>query len=192
MRDLSEEPLSSDHLVDGALLQVYRDDVRLPDGSTSVREWIRHPGAAAVVPLFENGTTLLVRQFRYPPRRTFLEVPAGKLDEEGEAPETVAARELEEETGWKAARFEPLGALYPGIGYSDEIIHFFLAEGLTEGESSLEEGEFLEVVTMGFEEAVAKARRGEILDMKSCAALLLADAFLRERRSRETDPRKLR
>lgn len=194
MVDLTEETLSSEQLLDGKLLKVYRDDVRLSDGSTSVREWIRHPGASAVVPLFEDGSTLLVRQFRYPPRRTFLEVPAGKLDHEGEAPEVVAARELEEETGWKAERFEHLGSLYPGIGYSSEVIHVFLAEGLTEGRRELEEGEVLEVETRGFEEAVAMARRGEIQDMKSCAALLLADAFLKHRRSTNAtaDVRKLR
>ena len=192
MDHLAEEKITSEHLVDGKLLQVYRDDVRLPDGSTSIREWIHHPGASAVVPLFEDGSTLLVRQFRYPPRRTFLEVPAGKLDREGEAPEAVAARELEEETGWKAERFTSLGSFYPGIGYSNEVIYIYLAEGLTEGRRELEEGEFMDVVTMGFAEAVAKAQRGEILDMKSLTALLLADAFLKHRAAEMPDVRRLR
>ena len=192
MDHLTEEEITSEHLVDGKLLQVYRDDVRLPDGSTSVREWIRHPGASAVVPLFEDGSTLLVRQFRYPPRRTFLEVPAGKLDREGEAPEAVAARELEEETGWKAERFTQLGSFYPGIGYSNEVIHVYLAEGLTEGQRELEDGEFMDLVTMGFDEAVAKAQQGEILDMKSLTALLMADAFLKRREAEMPDVRRLR
>jgi len=100
MSNLNETQLSSEQLVDGVLLEAFRDEVRLPDGDTSVREWIDHPGASAIVPVFEDGHTLLVRQFRYPPRRTFLEVPAGKLDKPGEDPEDVAARELEEETGW--------------------------------------------------------------------------------------------
>ena len=172
--NLEEKTLHSEQLIDGKLLNVLRDSVRLPDGREGVREWINHPGAAAVVPLFEDGTTLLVRQYRYPARRAFLEVPAGKIDEEGEDPIEVAARELEEETGWRAARFTKLGALYPAIGYSNEVIHFFLAEGLTKTEQDLSDGEFLEVERLAFEEAVAQARRGEIEDMKSVVALLYA------------------
>ena len=103
MADLTETPLRSEPVYDGALLKAYRDKVELPDGKTSVREWIDHPGASAIVPIFEDGQTLLVRQFRYPPRRTFLEVPAGKLDTDEEPPEDVARRELEEETGWRIA-----------------------------------------------------------------------------------------
>ena len=98
MQNLTETPLRSEQLVDRKLLKVYRDEVRLPDGTASVQEWIDHPGAAAVIPLFEDGTTLLVRQYRYAPRRLTLEVPAGKIDHDGEDPEAVAARELEEET----------------------------------------------------------------------------------------------
>lgn len=181
MEKLTEERLGSEQLVDGKLLKVFRDQVRLPDGEESIREWIDHPGASAVVPIFEDGTTLMVRQFRYPPRRTFLEVPAGKIDKEGEDPEDVAARELEEETGWRASRFTKLGALYPCIGYSNELIHFYLAEDLEKGERNLAEGEFMEVVPVSFEEAVEKIRKGEILDMKSAMALLYARAYLQKR-----------
>ncbi|GIV59931.1 NUDIX hydrolase [Rhodocaloribacter litoris] len=184
MTDLQEKPLSSTPVYDGVLLKVRRDEVRLPDGGTSVREWIDHPGAAAVVPLFPDGTTLLVRQFRYPPRRTFLEVPAGKLDVAGEDPATVARRELEEETGYRAGRLTALGALYPCIGYSNEVIHFFLAEDLTAGERDLSDGEFLEPVPVLLAEAVAQARRGELHDMKTVAALLLAEAHLAGRASK--------
>ncbi len=191
MADLTEKQLSTEQLTDGKLLKAYRDEVRLPDGKTSVREWIDHPGAAAVVALFEDGTTLLVRQFRYPPRRTFLEVPAGKFDAQGEAPEEVARREMEEETGWKPGRLTPIGEAHPCIGYSNETIHFFLAESLERGEAALEEGEFLEVETLGFEEAVKKARQGELADMKTVTALFFAEAFL-ARRKEETDAKKLR
>lgn len=178
---LKEERIDSEHLVDGKLLQVYRDAVRLPDGQESVREWIDHPGAAAVVPLFDDGTTLLVRQYRYAPRRIFREVPAGKLDAPGEDPAEVAARELEEETGWKAGRLHALGALYPAIGYSNETIHFFLAEDLVESEQDLGDGEFLEVERVPFAEAVGQARRGEIRDMKSVVALLYAHNLVASR-----------
>lgn len=177
MRDLTETPIRSEQLVDGVLLRVFRDDVELPDGEASVREWIDHPGAAAVVPLFENGKTLLVRQFRYPPRQTFLEVPAGKIDRD-EPPEEVARRELEEETGWRAHRFERVGSAYPCIGYSNEVIHFYVARELEQGEQDLGAGEFMDVVPMPFEEAVAKARGGELQDMKSITALLYAAAHV--------------
>lgn len=185
MEDLTEKSLHSEQIVDGVLLQVYRDEVELPDGNQSVREWIDHPGAAAIVPLFEDGRTLLVRQFRYPPHRTFLEVPAGKIDVEGESPEAVAVRELEEETGWRARRFTHVGSSYPCIGYSNEVIHFYLAHDLERGRQALEDGEFVEVETMPFDEAVAMARRGEILDMKTVTALFFAAAH-RDARSRST------
>ncbi len=178
MIDLTEKTLHSAQLVDGKLLKVYRDEVGLPDGGASIREWIDHPGAAAVVPLFEDGTTLLLRQYRYPARRVFLEVPAGKLDRVGEDPLAVAARELEEETGYRAGRLTHLGSLYPCIGYSNEIIHFYLAGALARGVQNLGHGELVEPVALPFEEAVARVRRGEILDMKSVAALLMAEAHL--------------
>ncbi len=177
MSDLTETPLQSDHLVDGVLLQVYRDEVELPDGATSVREWIDHPGASAIVPIFEDGSTLLVRQFRYPARRTFLEVPAGKIDA-GEPPEEVARRELEEETGWRAGRLDHVGSSYPCIGYSNEVIHFFIARELTRGERNLGDGEFMDVISLRFDEAVTQARRGELRDMKTVTALTYAAARL--------------
>lgn len=180
MADLTETPLSSEQLVDGVLLKAFRDEVRLPDDETSVREWIDHPGASAIVPLFDDGRTLLVRQFRYPPRRTFLEVPAGKIDEPGEDPVDVAARELEEETGWRAGRFEHVGAAYPCIGYSSERIHVFTAYDLERGTQTLADGEFVEVVEMPFDEALARARRGDLKDMKTVTALVYAAAHMNE------------
>jgi len=178
MSTLTETPLQSDQLVDGALLKVYRDTVQFPDESTGVREWIDHPGASAVVPLFDDGSVLLIRQFRYPPRRTFLEVPAGKIDQPHEDPAAVAERELEEETGWRGGTFTTLSSLYPCIGYSNEIIHFFLARELTKGTQDLSDGEHVEVVRMPFREALQRARRGEMKDMKSAMALTLAQQFL--------------
>ncbi len=180
MSDLTETQLSSEQLVDGVLLNAFRDEVRLPDDETSVREWIDHPGASAIVPLFEDGRTLLVRQFRYPPRRTFLEVPAGKLDAPGEDPADVAARELEEETGWRAGRFEHVGSAYPCIGYSNECIHVFTAHDLRRGTQTLADGEFVEVVEMEFAEALARARQGDLKDMKTVTALVYAAAHANE------------
>lgn len=185
---LREKGLSSKELVDGKLLHAFRDYVETPSGDESVREWIRHPGAAAIVPLFADGATLLVRQFRYPTGRTFLELPAGKRDA-GDDPETTAHRELMEETGLSAKKLTPLGPLFPGIGYSDEIIWFFLAEELTEsGTQSLDAGEAVQPVRLPFAEAVARAQRGDLGDMKTVAGLLMADAHLKnhsEQRSAE-------
>jgi ADP-ribose pyrophosphatase len=181
MTEIHEETLYSAQVFDGRLLKVYQDEVCLPDGRHAVREWINHPGASAVIPIFADGTTVLVRQFRYPPRRFFLEVPAGKLDRPGEDPQAVALRELEEETGWRAHTLIHLGSLYPCIGYSNEIIHFFLAQDLEPGCQQLADGEWLEVIRLPLGEAIAMARRGEIHDMKSTAALLLADAFLQQK-----------
>lgn len=175
---LAETPVSSEKLLSGKLLHVYRDVARLPDGREAVREWIKHPGASAVVPLFENGDVLMIRQFRYPPRRSFLEVPAGKLDAEGEDPAHTAQRELEEEAGYRAGRLDYLGATYPCIGYSDEVIHLFLARDLHPGTRALAEGEHLDVERHPYARLVEAARQGEIYDAKSALALLRAAAFL--------------
>lgn len=177
---LRETPLRSEQLLDGILLKVHRDEVELPDGQTAQREWIDHPGAAAVVPVFEDGSTVLLRQFRYAAGAEFLEVPAGKLDHPDEAPEEVGRRELEEETGLRAGTLHRVGATYPAIGYSDEVIHLFVAEDLERTAPDREEGEFMEVVPMGFAEALGKVRGSEIQDAKSVAALTMAEAFLRE------------
>ena len=188
---LEVERLDSEQLLDGLMLKVFRDKVRQSDGTETEREWIDHPGAAAVVPLFEDGKTLLVRQYRYAVGKTFLEVPAGKLDHEDEAPEEVAARELEEETGWTAGSFTHLASLHPTIGYSNEIIHYFIAEDLSRGTFDPESGEQLEPFTMPFQEVVERALQGEISDMKSFVGLLLAWHHIKERKN-ELKGKKLR
>ncbi len=174
MTPLIEQTRSSTSVFDGVLLKVYRDEVRCGDGSGAVREWIDHPGAAAVVPILADGTTRLVRQYRYPARRAFLEVPAGKLDVPGESVETLARREMEEETGCRGGRLVSLGAFYPCIGYSNERIHVYLALGVIAGERKAVAGEVLHVEVMPFEEAVALARTGGLADMKTALALMLA------------------
>ncbi|HEX8299136.1 MAG TPA: NUDIX hydrolase [Rubricoccaceae bacterium] len=183
--DLTEQSLSTEPVFDGALLHVRRDRVRTPSGE-SVREWITHPGAAAVVPLYADGTTVLIRQYRFPPRREFLEVPAGKLDP-GETPEVAAARELAEEVGLQASDWTPLGPTYPAIGYSDEVIHLFLAEGLDDAPGTADDDEHVVPVRMPLAEAAAQARRGEIADGKTALALLLAEAVVAGRKA-QTGP----
>jgi ADP-ribose pyrophosphatase len=179
MHDLTEETLSSECLLSGNLLKVYRDEIRRPDGGTSEREWVKHNGASAIIPLFPDGKTLLVRQFRYPPQREFLELPAGKLDRTDEDPLEVGRRELEEETGWLAETLIPIGKSYPCIGYSNEVIHFYIARDLRESRQQLEEAEFLEVVEIPFSEALQRARRGELMDMKTVVGLLYAEEYVR-------------
>lgn len=174
MSDLTETSLSTELLVHGHLIKAHRDQVRLPDGTTSIREWIDHPGASAVVPILPDGRVVLVRQYRFPARRTFLEIPAGKLDGPGEDPVDAARRELEEETGWRAGTLEHLGSLFSCIGYSNEVIHLYLCRDLEQGTQALAEGEHVEIVLMPFGEALEKARAGMLEDMKTVAALLLA------------------
>ena len=158
-------------MLDGVLLKVHRDQVRLPDGSVAPREYIRHPGAVAVVPLFDDGRVLLERQFRYPHRRVFIEVPAGKL-EPGEPALDTARRELLEETGYTAAEWSRLGTIHTAIAYTDEAIDLFVARKLSKQQRKLDQGEFLETFTVLFEESIQMIRDGRITDAKSVAGLL--------------------
>jgi ADP-ribose pyrophosphatase len=168
---LAETCLESVQLLDGKLLKVYADTVRLPDGSTSLREWIRHPGAVALIPFRrERGSVVLVRQFRYPVGRALWELPAGKLDP-GEGVEACGRRELEEETGWRAGALRPVARLLPCIGYSNEVIHLLYCDELAPGTRGLDHGEFLEVHEFSLVEARAMLERGEIEDGKTLVGL---------------------
>lgn len=170
---LEESQLESSPVYDGVLLKVRRDRVALPDGSESVREYITHPGAVVVVAVLPDGRLLFERQFRYPLRRAFLELPAGKIDA-GEELLACARRELREETGYEAATWQHLGVMHPCIGYSDERIEIFLALELTHVGDALDDGEFLEIHTFSVDEAVRAVMDGVITDAKSITALFRA------------------
>jgi len=172
---VTEEFLQGELVFSGRLLEVHRDRVRLPDGSEAVREYIRHPGAVAIVALFDDGRVLLERQYRYPLRRAFIEIPAGKL-EPGEERLATARRELLEETGYVAAEWRQLGLIHNAIGYSDEGIEIWAARGLELREQQLAQGEFLEVFMLPLAEAQAMARDGRITDVKTIAGLLWVEA----------------
>lgn len=172
MSDLTEHHLSGELVFDGKLLKVRRDVVQLPDGSQATREYIRHPGAVAIVPLFEDGRVLLERQFRYPHRREFIEVPAGKL-ETGEPPLDTAKRELLEETGYEASEWRRLGTMHTAIAYTDEAIALFACRNVRKtSEPKLDSGEFVDTMIVAFDEAIDMVRNGRITDSKSVASLL--------------------
>ena len=172
--DLSEQFVSGEEVFRGGLLRLRRDVVRLPDGSQAVREYVRHPGAVAIVALTGEGGVVLERQHRYPLGRDFIELPAGKLEPD-EAHLETAQRELLEETGYAAAEWTRLGLVHNAIGCSDESIELWLASGLEKRAANLEAGEFLEVFTLPFEEALAMAADGRISDVKTIIGLFWAN-----------------
>ena len=180
--ELTEKQLSSELIYDGVIVKLFRDDVLLPNGNKGVREYIRHVGAVCVVPVTDDGRVVVERQFRYPFGEVLTELPAGKLDSKQEDPESAARRELREETGAQAAELIPLGDYYPTCAYSDEVIHLYLARGLTFGERSLDEDEFLNVQLAPLEELVADVLNGTIKDGKTQTALLKAYLWLKEDR----------
>ncbi|TNE74324.1 NUDIX hydrolase [bacterium] len=172
-KNLIERRISTEQVFSGKLLDVRRDLALLPDESKSTREWIKHPGATAIIPVFENGDILLLHQFRYPLSQIFIEVPAGKLDP-GETPDQTGIRELAEEAGLQCTQFDYVGHFYPGIGYSDEIIHIYLAQGLSEVPEKTDDDEFVEPFRVPFSQAVEWALNGTISDGKTIISLLKA------------------
>ena len=149
---------------------MYRDEVALPAGGTSVREYIRHPGAAVMVPRLDDGRLIFVRQFRYALDRVMVEFPAGKLDP-GEDPAVAAARELVEEIGYHPGKLTHLGLIHPCIGYSDERIEVYLAEELLPRPAAPEADELLEPFKLDLKEALKWVRQGKITDVKTIIAL---------------------
>ena len=167
---LREDTLQSEQVYRGHFLDVRRDQVRLPDGSTAGREYIVHPGAVMVVPLLDDGRLVVERQWRHPMARVMLEFPAGKL-EMSEPPFECAVRELFEETGYRAAEWARAGVMHNAIAYSTECIEIWFARSLTLGQRQLDAGEFLDVISASEAELDEFARRGELTDAKTLIGL---------------------
>ncbi len=174
--DLTEHTLTSETVYQGRLLHAKRDKVRLPNGRESSREYLVHPGAAVIIPLFDNGDVLLERQHRYPLHRDFIELPAGKFDPH-ETELACAQRELKEETGYTADVWHYLATFYPCIGYSDERLVFYLARGLRHVGDGPDHDEFLEVLRVPMRDALAMIHDGRICEGKTVMGLLWLERF---------------
>ena len=172
-KNLVEKKISSVPVFDGVLLHVRKDEVELPNGHKAPREWIEHPGAAAVIPLLPDNQIVLVRQFRYAVGKVTLEVPAGKLDKIGEDPIECAKRELSEETGYTAGKFWKLTTIATTVGFSNEYIHLYAATDLTAGKIHPDSDEFINVVKIPLTAALQMVESGKIFDAKSAISILL-------------------
>lgn len=174
---LQEQTINSVLVHKGGILEVYSDTVLLENGKEASRDVIRHPGGVCVVAVNEKKEVYFVKQFRYPHKKVLLEIPAGKL-EYGENPLECGKRELREEAGFTADDFRSLGCLYPTPAYDTEIIYMYLASGLHKSQQSLDEDEFLDVLTIPLDEAVKMVMNNEIEDAKTQLALLKAFVLL--------------
>ncbi len=181
MSKLTETQVSREEIFHGVALHVVKDEILLPDGTRSVREISLHNGAAAVIPILPDGRVIMERQFRYAHGRVMLEIPAGKLDTPEEPPLDGAKRELYEETGAVANRYTYLGSVAPSPALINEVIHIFMAEEITLGESHLDKGEFLDVEYFTLDQLYEMVMNGEITDAKTQIAILKAREILKTR-----------
>lgn len=173
--------VSSRRVYEGKVINVDRDTVRFPNGSTGELEMVRHPGASAVVPFLsdprgDDPQILLIRQYRYAANDFIYEIPAGKLDGD-EDPLLCARRELQEETGCTAAHIEHLYTFFTTPGFTDERIHAFMATGLSRGDVKHEKDEFMSVETVTLSHALELIRTGELKDAKTALSILYVAGF---------------
>ena len=171
MSRLKETKISSEQKFSGRLIDLYLDQVELPNGETTTREWIDHPGAVCLIPILPDGKICLIRQFRYGPGEEFIEIPAGKLDA-GEAPLDCAYRELEEETGYRTNKLTFLTNIHPAIGFSNEKMWMYLAEELELSKKKLDEDEFLELLPTPLNQAIEWVFSGKITDVKTIIGIM--------------------
>lgn len=175
--NLQEKQLSSEYKFKGRIINLRQDLALLPNGHTSTREVIEHPGGVCIAALTNDNQLLFVKQFRYPYMEETLEIPAGKRDKQGEDPLECGKRELKEETGATAQKYIDLGSLYPSPGYVNEVIYTYLATGLDFGDMQPDEDEFLDVIKIPLEKAAQMVLSGEIKDAKTQIAVLKVKAL---------------
>ena len=175
---LGEKKTSSEDIFDGVILHVKRDRVTLSNGSSTVREVIRHIGAVCVIPVTDDNRVIMERQFRYPLNKVILKIPAGKLDAPDEDRLSAIKRELREETGYIADEWTELGDFHPAPAYSDEYITMYMARKLRRGDRHLDEDEFLDVCTVPLKDLVEDVMAGKISDAKTQVCVLKAARLL--------------
>lgn len=167
-----EETIASKSIFEGRVIKLQVDEVKLPNGKTSTREIVKHPGACCVLAITQDQKVLLVEQYRKACERSLIEIPAGKLDN-GEDPKEAAIRELEEETGYKPGKISKISEFYTAPGFCDELIHLYLAEDLeiVEDSACLDEDEFVDLIESPIDDAVRMVTDGRIVDAKTVIAL---------------------
>ena len=175
-----EKTIDSKRIFQGKMIHLRVDKVQLPDGKIATREIIEHPGAVAVVPITEDNRIIMVRQYRKPAEDFLLEIPAGKLDE-NEKPEFCAHRELKEETGFVSGKLEHLCSFFTTPGFSNEILHLYIAEELVEGIAKPDEDEYLSVESYPIEELLDMIFRSQIVDSKTIIGIFAAKEILSKR-----------
>ncbi|WP_349407648.1 NUDIX hydrolase [Pseudalkalibacillus sp. SCS-8] len=170
MKRLEEKMIDSKVVYSGRIIDLHIEDVELPDGRTSQREVVKHPGAVAVIAVTPEDKIVLVRQYRKPLNREIIEIPAGKL-EKGESPETCAIRELEEETGYRTDKLTYVQSFYTSPGFADELIHIYYTDSLEAGTEHLDQDEFVETIEVSLEEASEMVKNQKIYDAKTAFAV---------------------
>jgi ADP-ribose pyrophosphatase len=178
MSKLKETQLSTEQIYKGTLLDVRRDEITLPNGKTSAREYIKHPGAACIIPVLPEGNIALIKQYRYPVQSEMIELPAGKLDP-GEKPEVCAKRELEEEIGYSAGKLTFVCNIHPAIGFASEKMWIYLAEDLVKTVENTDHDEFLVLMPTHLDDAIKMVWDGKITDVKTIIGLLWAERLLK-------------
>lgn len=170
--DFTEKQVSTQVIFNGKIIDVFRDEILLPDGRPASREYIKHVGAVCVVAVTDDNKVIVERQYRYPMAETLLEIPAGRLNSKDEDPALAALRELKEETGAEAKELTYLGVFYPTPAYSDEVIHMFMAKGLSFGDTKFDDDEFLSSELVPIKEVLDAICNGVVPDGKTQAAIL--------------------
>jgi ADP-ribose pyrophosphatase len=170
---------STSTLYKGNVFDLVSEKITLPNGKTTHMDIIRHPGASAILPMIDKNTVILLKQYRHAIGSDIWEIPAGTL-EKNETPDACAKRELIEETGYLATKWKELGKIIPVPGYSDELIHIFLASHLLPAQQDMDTNEVIEVHNIKFSTALKMIYNGEINDGKTVCGLLLAAAYLKQ------------